>query len=224
MVWRLRAQKATLGVAWRNDSPGSTGVAVTHQMPSPDHDPEAAERDVLRALDRQDLRAALDLLMATYGAALYGFCRRMVKDAELAADVHQTTFVQAWQGLAGFSRRSSLRTWLYGIARHRCLDALKIHRRRQRRFETVDQLPEVPQQEVRVEDELVASAFARALDGCLQALTSKVRTALLLRFEEGFSYPQMAEVCEDPPATLQARVSRALPMLRRCLEKRGFTP
>lgn len=182
------------------------------------------EDDILQALDRQDLRSALQLLMDAYGDALYSFCRRMVKDAELAADVHQTTFVQAWQGLSRFSRRSTLRTWLYGIARHRCLDALKIDRRRRQRIEAVEELPETVGTEAVAEQSLLADAFSRTLAGCLGALTPRVRSALLLRFQEGFSYREMAAVCDDRPATLQARVSRALPLLRHCLEEQGFAP
>lgn len=182
------------------------------------------EADILDALERGDRRTALSLLMEVYGSALYAFCRNMVRDADLAADVHQTTFVQAWQGLEHFSHRSTLRTWLYGIARHRCLDALKIDRRRNRRFELVDSFPEKEGHEPEAEHQLVAGAFSRALNTCLEALAPRVRLALALRYEEGFSYPEMASVCDDRPATLQARVSRALPTLRRCLEEKGLTP
>lgn len=182
------------------------------------------EAEILQALERGDRRTALALLMEVYGSALYAFCRNMVRDADLAADVHQTTFVQAWQGLEHFSHRSTLRTWLYGIARHRCLDALKMDRRRNRRFELVDTLPESEGSEPEAESHLVASAFSRALAVCLQALAPRVRLAVALRFEEGFSYPEMASVCDDRPATLQARVSRALPTLRRCLEEKGLAP
>ncbi len=51
-----------------------------------------------------------------------------VQDAE---DVLQETLLAAWQGLAGFEERASLRTWLYRIATNRCLNARRSASRRQ---------------------------------------------------------------------------------------------
>lgn len=218
-----------VGVPWPHHGSVQDGIAVSTSPPLESGRGDVVEApppeaDILDALERGDRRTALALLMDVYGSALYAFCRNMVRDADLAADVHQTTFVQAWQGLEHFSHRSTLRTWLYGIARHRCLDALKIDRRRNRRFELVDSLPENEGHEPEAEKQLVAGAFSRALNACLAALAPRVRLAVALRFEEGFSYPEMASVCDDRPATLQARVSRALPALRRCLEEKGLAP
>jgi RNA polymerase sigma factor (sigma-70 family) len=110
-------------------------------QPAESHDPEREARD---ALARGDPEGALASLMRAYGSPIYRFCRQLVADPDLAQDVHQTTFVQAFEGLAGFGGRGSFRAWLYGIARHRCLDALKIARRREKRFTLAAELPEKP--------------------------------------------------------------------------------
>ena len=62
------------------------------------------------------------------------------------------------------------------------------------------------------------------LDECLTRLSAEVRAALLLRFHEGMTYEAMAAVCAEKPATLQARVARAMPLLRRCLRAKGLEP
>ena len=180
-------------------------------------DPEA---EALEALENGAPKRALSVLMQAYGTAVYRFCRQQVADPELAEEAHQMTFVQAYEGLDRFSRRSSLRTWLFSIARHRCLDAAKIARRRRNRFLLTDRLPEAPQDSPGVEDRLIVRARRRFLELCLEELREEVRAAVLLRFQEDLSYPEMAEVFGDRPATLQARVARALPTLRRCLEER----
>ena len=54
-------------------------------------------------LDRGDREGALTLLMEAYGVALYRYCRQMVVDPDLADDVHQLTFVQAFEGLGRFA-------------------------------------------------------------------------------------------------------------------------
>jgi RNA polymerase sigma-70 factor (ECF subfamily) len=45
---------------------------------------------------------------------------------------------------------------------------------------------------------------------------------VLLRFQTGMSYPEMSDVLGVRSETLQARVARALPVLRRCLEGNGW--
>lgn len=182
------------------------------------------ELEALAALERGDFEGALTALMRAYGGAVYRYCLQVTADATLAEEAHQMTFVQAFEGLSGFGGRSSLRSWLFGIARHRCLDALKIARRRRRRFEAVAELPEPPSPEPAAEQSLLAAGMRQALRECLAALAPKVRAALALRFQESFTFVEMAAICRERAATLQARVARALPLLRRCLEARGFAP
>jgi DNA-directed RNA polymerase specialized sigma24 family protein len=63
-----------------------------------------------------------------------------------------------------------------------------------------------------------------ALEDCLRNVSAKVRAALLSRYQHNLSYEEIAESCGDKPGTLQARVTRALPVLRRCLEGKGVEP
>lgn len=183
-------------------------------VPDPEH-------EILAALDRADRDQALAVLMRLYGAPLFRFCKEMVADPDLAEDVHQMTFVQAYESLARFGRRSSLKSWLFSIARHRCLDALKMDRRRKRRFEAMDELPERPGPQANALDELSQGARSRALETCLAKLAPRIRETLLLRFQQGLSYPEIARLVKERPPTLQVRVARALPVLRRCLEGQG---
>ena len=57
-------------------------------------------------------------------------CYRMLGSFYDAEDALQDTLLDAWQGLAGFEGRASIRTWLYRIATNRCLKALRSASRR----------------------------------------------------------------------------------------------
>ena len=48
--------------------------------------------------------------------------------------------------------------------------------------------------------------------------------AVLLRFQQGLSYPEIARLSNEKAPALQVRVARALPVLRRCLEEKGMAP
>jgi RNA polymerase sigma factor (sigma-70 family) len=177
--------------------------------------------DVLDLIERREFRAALDALMSRYGVSVYRFCRQMLRDEVLVDDVHQQVFVQAYRDLPRFQHRSALRTWLFGIARHRCLDAIKIQGRRERRFPLDDEpgsCDAAPGPSPL--DQLSLAEMSDILEHCLDELAPATKTAVLLRYREGLPFDEMAGLANEKAGTLQARVARALPVLRRCLERR----
>ena len=173
------------------------------------------QAEALAALERGQYERVLTILMRAYGTDIYRYCRLMVGEVDLADDVHQTVFVEAYRDLASFSRRSSLRTWLLGIARHRCLDALKRARRWQRRFTLVEELPPVEDGRPDTQADLEREAVQTSLRAALLRLDPDVRSAVLLRFHEGLSFEEMSVLTGERATTLQARVARALPKLRK---------
>jgi RNA polymerase sigma factor (sigma-70 family) len=179
-----------------------------------DRDPGDPELD--QALASGDRRRALTLLMNRYGDAIFGFAYEMTRDTTIADEVRQQVFVEAYRDLDTFGGRSSIRTWLFGIARHRCLDATKIRRRWLRRFKNESHDDPVDAQDL--DRELDRPKLARVLELCLGKLAPAARAAVLLRYQQEMSYEDAAVVTGDRAGTLQQRVARALPVLRRCVE------
>src|ERR1700704_816744 len=69
-----------------------------------------------RAGDEEAFRELTD----PYRRELQLHCYRILGSIQDAEDLLQETFLAAWRGLEGFEGRSSLRSWLYRIATHRC--------------------------------------------------------------------------------------------------------
>src|SRR5690349_44291 len=69
-------------------------------------------------------------LTEPYLRELQVHCYRMLGSFEDAEDALQNTLLSAWRSLGGFEGRASVRTWLYRIATHRCLDARRAAGRR----------------------------------------------------------------------------------------------
>jgi RNA polymerase sigma-70 factor (ECF subfamily) len=177
-------------------------------------DPDA---DVLVLVERRELAAAVTLLMRRHGSAIYRFCRELLHDAALAEDAQQQVFLEAFRDLERFSRKSSLRTWLFGIARHRMLDCAKQRRRREareRRVAAEDREPAPPPTAL-----LDGERLEAALGACLRELDVDLQHVLLLRFQQGFTYEEMAGICREKATTLHARVTRALPILKAKIER-----
>lgn len=177
------------------------------------------DSDVVALVAHGDMTGALRHLMQRHGTAVYRYCREALRDAALADDVQQQVFIEAFRDLRKFHRRSSLRTWLFAIARHRVLDAAKARRRAQAHLEA-DDLTGVPDPRPSPGESIDDGRLRVALLACIEELTEGVRTAVLLRYQQGFTFEDMAVVCRERPGTLQAKVTRALPMLRACIESR----
>lgn len=177
------------------------------------------DSDVVELVAHADMTGALRELMRRYGTAVYRYCREALRDAALADDVHQQVFIQVHRDLIRFNRRSTVRTWLFAIARNRVLDAAKARRRAQAHVDDGD-ARKVADPRPAPGDTLDQVRLARALVDCVEELTESTRTAVLLRFQQGFTFEEMAKICGERPGTLQAKVTRALPLLRDCVELR----
>jgi RNA polymerase sigma-70 factor (ECF subfamily) len=176
------------------------------------------DSDVVGLVANHDMTGALRRLMQRHGTSVYRYCREALRDAVLAEDVQQQVFIAAFHDLPNFTGRSTVRTWLFGIARHRVLDAAKSRRRARSHVER-DAAVDTPDPRPSPGDSIDDARLHRALIGCLDKLAPHVLAALLLRFQQGFTYEDMSAVCHEKPGTLQAQVSRALPVLRACIER-----
>jgi RNA polymerase sigma-70 factor (ECF subfamily) len=180
---------------------------------------EDPDRDIVHLLETGDRSAALGILMRRHGTAVYRYCREAVRDSTLAEDVQQQIFLQVYRDFARFGGRATLRTWLFAIARNRVLDAIRSHRRARVHIEDCDagHVPDPgPEPGERIDD----IRLHHALAVCFGQLGEHMRTAVLLHYQQGFTFEDMAEICGEKPGTLQARVMRTLPRLRACIEAR----
>jgi RNA polymerase sigma factor (sigma-70 family) len=182
-------------------------------------DGDDPDRDIVVLITRGELTAALTRLMQRHGTAVYRYCREELHDRTLADDVHQQIFIQAHRDLARFGGRSTLRTWLFAIARHRVLDAIKARRRAEAHIEEDDAADAVDPTPLPGE-QLDEARLRLALLRCLHRFGEHVRGVLVLRYQQGLTFDDLAEIYREKPGTLQARVVRSLPALRRCIEAR----
>ena len=175
--------------------------------------------DVTGCIERGDLRAALHHLMKRHRTRVYHYCSTALRDPVLADDVCQQIFIQAFRDLSRFHGRSKIRIWLFGIARHRVLDAAKARRRRLAHLQgrpDPEALDPRPSPAESLDERRRRAALVRGLE----RLDDRARRAVVLRFQEGLTFEEMAAICREKPGTLAARIARALPVLRAELEPR----
>jgi RNA polymerase sigma-70 factor (ECF subfamily) len=187
----------------------------------PEGSPPIKPVDALALLASGDRRGAITALMDEHGAAVYNFCSRFLLDRVLAQDVLQQVFLHAYRDIDGFQRRSSLRTWLLRIATHRCQDAIKSRSRQRVAYDSDAIGGAIDPGRIPIEH-VEQSRLLEALEECLEELPAEVRATVILRFRSDWSYREMSGSLDASAVALQARVARALPTLKRCLEGKGW--
>lgn len=157
--------------------------------------------DVARAARRGDPVALQSLVEATYGD-VWRLCAVLV-DRQAADDLAQDTFLRALRSLPRYRGGASVRTWILAIARHVCLDELRLRTRRRRRDDRLAR--HLGAEQVAAPDPACGSDAVELL----AQLEPERRAAFALTQLFRLSYEDSAIVCECPSGTIRSRVARA---------------
>jgi RNA polymerase sigma-70 factor (TIGR02943 family) len=171
-----------------------------------------------------------------HGDILFRFALARLRDAEAAEDVVQETFLAAMRARSEFAGKSSERSWLVGILKHKIAD----HYRKQVRLASVAD-PEALDDEVedwfndrgewksRVQNwkadpkaTLADKQFLNVLDDCLSKLPPRLARAFTLREMDELVSREICEILDITATNLYAMLHRARSRLRRCLEMNWF--
>jgi RNA polymerase sigma-70 factor (ECF subfamily) len=154
-------------------------------------------------------------------AGVYNYLRWMSRDAGLAEDLTQETFMRIWQHPPELRSQRALKAWVFRVARNEFLQ----HRRRAglatvalgdpESVETASGPSSDPQMSLERED------LRRAVRGAVQKLPDHYREVIVLYNLDGLSLAQIAEVLEIPLGTVKSRRAKALTRLRHLLQEVG---
>jgi RNA polymerase sigma-70 factor (ECF subfamily) len=163
------------------------------------------------------------VLVDRYQRRLYWGCLRLVGDRDEAEDVVQEAFVRAYERLGDFDPTYRFYTWIYRIARNRCLNVLR--RRRVWGLVTLsdpERAPALPAAE-RSDRPAEDRELGRVLLECRDTLPGDQREVFDLRHADGLSYREIAAAVGVPEGTVMSRLARAREKMRACLESKGVT-
>lgn len=173
------------------------------------------ERLVARAtLGHEDSFA--ELYDATV-ARVYGLTLRIVRSPDLAAEVTQDIYVEAWRQSAQYRpSRGSVLGWLMTIAHHRAVDQVRSVARR------ADREARYGREQPRAELDVVWGDISRQVDveqvrRAVESLTEVQREALTLAYFGGYTHREVARLLELPLGTAKTRIRDGLIGLRDAL-------
>jgi RNA polymerase sigma-70 factor (ECF subfamily) len=160
-----------------------------------------------------------------YQRRLYGFALRMTGNREDAEEIVQDAFVRAYRALGKMSQeqRSELRLqpWLYTITLNVTRNRLRSKRPTNVALDALADpdalLRESNEGPARPETIVEQNAEVALVERALLQLPMHLRAAATLRFIEGRSHPEIAEILNQPIGTVKSHVHRAVRILRRIL-------
>lgn len=164
--------------------------------------------------------SAFERLVHRYERPLFSYLSRYLRSAALAEEVFQATLLRIHEKCSLFSAGRRFRPWLYSVATHQAIDALRKEKRHRavslneeyglsgaeptRLLELLESRNPTPPE--RFEQRERAEWTRQAID----ELEDDLRVTILLIFLQGFKYEEAAEALGIPVGTIKSRVHRAL--------------
>lgn len=182
--------------------------------------PYRAHEELVARLARGEREEPLAALYDAYGGQVYGLGVHLLRDAGLAEDLVQETFVRLWRSAHRYDpTRSSVRTFVFTLARRAAVDLWR------RRGVAVPR--ELDESETEAEGAAGNEAYEHlllrlAVGEALAELSPAHREVLELAYSEDLTQSQIAERLGIPLGTVKTRAMHALRALTRYLEERDL--
>jgi RNA polymerase sigma-70 factor (ECF subfamily) len=175
---------------------------------------EETDKDLVEGCQRGEPEA-LRVLFERHKDKVYSIALRYSGDRTVALDITQDAFLKLFSAIHSFRGDSTFEAWLYRIVVNSCFD----HKRKTRRFlPMVDELLDglrAPNQSAL--DELLRSELSGRVRSAIAGLPPDQRIVIVLRYTQGLSYDEIAQILGCSTGTVASRLNRAHKILGRRL-------
>lgn len=158
-------------------------------------------------------------LVLRHRQAVYRACLRMLGDAHEAEDAAQAVFIVLHRKASGLRRDGSLSGWLHNVARKVALEAIRRRAGRAKREESFAAYAQTG--DVGTGPESDNEAVLKIVDEALEELPVRLREAVILRYLQGYSQKDGAELAGCPQGTFGRRAHDGVEQLRARLAREG---
>ncbi|WP_349409267.1 RNA polymerase sigma factor [Pseudalkalibacillus sp. SCS-8] len=139
----------------------------------------------------------------TYKTAIYTYLYRSTYDTHIAEELTHDTFMKAFKNIRSFRQESSLKTWLFTIARN---TYLSYKEKSATKYETSDEWHERWESGT---NDVEAMIERDSVLFVLSTLTEKERTYIILRDQQDMTYQEISEILDEKTGTVKVGIFRA---------------
>jgi RNA polymerase sigma-70 factor (ECF subfamily) len=175
--------------------------------------------DELVARAREGDPEAFDQLVGRHQAAAYRAALVAIRHPQDAEEVTQDAFVRAWTRLGQFRGHAAFRTWLLAIVWNCALSRRRSLLRWWRHRAPLDEALAVAASTPAAAD---TCELRRHVVAAIEALSPKLRDALLLAQSGDYDYDAIGSMLQIPVGTVKWRVSEARKKVRAHLAALGY--
>lgn len=189
-------------------------------------DTEYSDAQLVRRCRQGDARA-WRTLVERLTPMVYRVAMRMLRARDAAEDACQEVFLNMHRAFDSYDATRPLKPWVSRIAYNVCLHRLRgAMTKATRAQEPADLDQRNPHAGVSPESEAAGLEASRMLEVALANLSAQDRTLVAMRYREGLSDAEIAEVVDMPVNTIKTRIFRARVQLRETLspQMKGLVP
>jgi RNA polymerase sigma-70 factor (ECF subfamily) len=153
-----------------------------------------------------------------YRVGTFNFILSLAREKMAAEDLHQEIWTSITRAMFDWKPTGSFKSWLFQIARNRCLDHIKKTRRARIEDDGEDVIQNIPA----VVPEPVDTMLRDALLSCIEQLNDSQKEVFSLRTIENMTFAEITEVMASAPGLANRRMQLAVEHVKRCLESKGI--
>ncbi len=162
---------------------------------------------------------AYEKLVKLYQNKVYNTCYSFLKQSDIAEDQTQEVFILIFNSIAQFEEKSTLKTWIYRITVSRCLDYLRSQSRQKRKSKGILSLfglaQEIPaNNDFTPYEHLENKEYAKIIADTLDEMKDKYKTAFVLKYMDGMSQKEIAQIMECSEKAVEGILARAKIILK----------
>ena len=165
-------------------------------------------------------------LVTRYASAAVNFIYRFTRDRALAEDLAQDGFLRVYQRLKTYDPERKFSSWFFQVLRNITIDYLRVNRLP---TSSLDELEEeghraaaIDRESASPEEAAGQSELAAAMSAALAKIRPEYREVVVLRYQEGLTQPEIAEILGMPSGTVKTYLHRARKELAGILSASGW--
>lgn len=172
---------------------------------------------------------AWNMMIDSYSKKVYNLALNFAGNPDDASDITQDIFLKVYNNIDKFHDDSNFTSWLLRLAKNYCIDFWRKNKHNRKKIDLEDNLyhlqagsddsvaPNTP------EESVIRKSDVKFLREKLQLLPPDLRTLIIMRDIQDYSYQEIAEHLDIPLGTTKSRINRARTKLAKIVLKEGKT-